>query len=106
MERLRCVVERITYENYENGFCVLRARAKDYADLVTIVGNMAAVNVGSVLLLAGDWRNDKKFGQQFAVTSWEEVLPATVIGIERYLGSGMVKGIDPKFAKRIVHYER
>jgi exodeoxyribonuclease V alpha subunit len=63
---------------------------------------MSAVNVGSVLLLMGEWKIDKKFGRQFLASSYEEVLPATVIGIERYLGGGMIKGIGPKFARRIV----
>ena len=102
MERLRCVVERITYQNEDNGFCVLKVRAKGFNDLVAAVGSMAAVNVGSVLLLCGEWKVDSKFGRQFAVSAWEEKLPATVMGIERYLGSGMIKGIGPKFARRIV----
>lgn len=102
MERLRCVVERITYQNEDNGFCVLKVRAKGFNDLVAAVGSMAAVNVGSVLLLSGEWKVDSKFGRQFAVSAWEEKLPATVMGIERYLGSGMIKGIGPKFARRIV----
>ncbi|GHT01079.1 ATP-dependent RecD-like DNA helicase [Synergistales bacterium] len=103
MERLRCIVERITYSNDINGFCVLRTRVKNYSDLVTVVGNMSNVNVGSVLLLMGEWKIDKKFGQQFLASSYEEVLPATVIGIERYLGGGMIKGIGPKFARKIVN---
>jgi exodeoxyribonuclease V alpha subunit len=102
MERLRCVVERITYTNEDNGFCVLRVRAKGFVDLVTVVGSMAAVNVGAVLLLSGEWKMDGKYGRQFAASAWEEKLPATVMGIERYLGSGMIKGIGPKFARRIV----
>jgi exodeoxyribonuclease V alpha subunit len=64
---------------------------------------MSAVNVGSVLLLTGEWKTDKKFGRQFLASSYEEALPATVIGIERYLGGGMIKGIGPKFARRIVN---
>lgn len=102
MEHLRCVVERITYANEDNGFCVIKVKAKGYPELVTVVGSMAAVNVGSVLLLSGEWRMDAKYGRQFSVTAWEEKLPATVMGIERYLGSGMIKGIGPKFARRIV----
>ena len=102
MEHLRCIVERITYANEENGFCVLKVRVKNYSDLVPVVGNLAAVNVGSVLLLSGEWKTDSKFGRQFSVTTWEEKLPATIMGIERYLGSGMIKGIGPKFAHQIV----
>ena len=101
-ERLRCVVERITYQNAENGYSVIKCAAKGYNDLVTVVGNMAEVHVGSVLSLTGSWRIDSKYGRQFSIESYEETLPATVYGIEKYLGSGLVKGIGPKFAKRIV----
>lgn len=102
MEQLRCVVERITYANEENGFCVLKARVKNYSELVPLVGTIASANVGSVLLVSGEWKVDSKFGRQFTVHEWEEKLPATVMGLERYLGSGMIKGVGPKFAKRIV----
>ena len=102
MERLRCVVERITYQNAENGYTVIKCRAKGYADLVTVVGMMPEVHPGSVLNLTGQWKLDAKYGRQFTAATFEEALPATVYGIEKYLGSGLVKGIGPKFAKRIV----
>ena len=102
MEQLRCVVERITYQNEQNGYTVLRCRAKGFQDLVTVVGNMPDTHVGSVLLLGGSWRVDAKYGRQFSVEHFEETLPATVFGIEKYLGSGMIKGVGPKFAQRIV----
>lgn len=102
MEHLRCVVERITYQNVENGYTVLKCRAKNYSDLVTVVGTMPDAHVGSVLSLEGFWKMDSKYGRQFSVEKWEETLPATVYGIEKYLGSGLVKGVGPKFAKRIV----
>ena len=102
MEYLRCVVERITYQNSQNGYSVIRCRAKGYQDLVTVVGLMPEVHVGSVLHLGGSWRMDAKYGRQFAAETFEETLPATVYGIEKYLGSGLVKGIGPKFAHRIV----
>ena len=95
MEQLRCVVERITYQNEQNGYSVLKCRAGGYQDLVTVVGNMPEVHVGSVLTLGGSWRVDSKYGRQFSVESFEETLPATVYGIEKYLGSGLVKGIGP-----------
>ena len=103
MEQLRCVVERITYQNSLNGFTVLKCAAKGFTDLVTVVGSMPDTNVGSVLLLQGFWKVDSKYGRQFSVETFEEVLPATVLGIEKYLGSGLVKGIGPNFAKRIVN---
>ena len=102
MEHLRCVVERITYQNTENGYTVLKCTAKNYSDLVTVVGNMPDTHGGSVLSLEGFWKMVPKYGRQFCVEKFEETLPATVYGIEKYLGSGLVKGIGPKFAKRIV----
>ncbi len=102
MERLRCVVERITYQNEQNGYSVIKCAAKGYNDLITVVGAMPDVHVGSVLTLTGTWKLDAKYGRQFAIETFEETLPATVYGIEKYLGSGLVKGIGPKFAKRIV----
>lgn len=102
MEHLRCVVERITYRNEENGYSVIKCKAKNYSDLVTVVGAMPDVHVGSVLSLEGVWKVDSKYGRQFLAERWEETLPATVYGIEKYLGSGLVKGVGPKFAKRIV----
>lgn len=102
MERLRCVVERITYQNTENGYTVLKCAVKNYNDLVTVVGIMPDTHVGSVLLLEGMWKMDARYGRQFAVEKFEETLPATVYGIEKYLGSGLIKGVGPKFAKRIV----
>ena len=102
MIKIRCVVERITYQNQENGYSVMKVKVKGYSDLVTLVGNLLDVPVGAVLLCNGDWKMDKRYGQQFACETWEEVMPATVYGIEKYLGSGLVKGIGPKFAHLIV----
>ena len=102
MEHLRCVVERITYQNTENGYTVLKCAVKNYNDLVTVVGTMPDTHVGSVLSLDGFWKMDARYGKQFSVEKFEETLPATVYGIEKYLGSGLIKGVGPKFAKRIV----
>ncbi|MDE7113607.1 MAG: ATP-dependent RecD-like DNA helicase, partial [Acetatifactor sp.] len=102
MIKIRCVVERITYQNPENGYSVLKVRVKGYDDLVPLVGNLVDVNVGSVLLVDGNWKVDAKYGRQFVAESWEETMPATIYGIEKYLGSGLIKGVGPKFAKRIV----
>ena len=99
---LRCVVERITYQNPENGYSVLKVKVKGYNDLVTLVGNLLEVPVGSVLLCRGEWKVDKRYGSQFVAATWEETMPATVYGIEKYLGSGLVKGIGPRFARAIV----
>lgn len=102
MQKLRCVVERITYQNPENGYSVMRVKVKGYDELVTLVGNLLEVPAGSVLLCEGDWKVDKRYGSQFVAQTWEEMMPATLYGIEKYLGSGLVKGIGPKFAQLIV----
>ena len=102
MLRIRCVVERITYQNPDNGYSVLKVAVKGYDDLVTVVGNLLDASVGSVLLIEGNWKVDAKYGRQFCAETWEEVMPATIYGIEKYLGSGLIKGVGPQFAKRIV----
>lgn len=102
MTKLRCVIEHITYQNQENGWSVMKVKVKGYDNLVTLTGSLLDVPVGSVLLVDGDWRVDPKYGQQFVAQSWTEVMPATLYGIEKYLGSGLVKGIGPAYAKAIV----
>ena len=102
MIKIRCVVERITYQNQENGYSVMKVKVKGYSDLITLVGNLLDVPVGAVLLCNGEWKMDKRYGQQFVCETWEEVMPATAYGIEKYLGSGLVKGIGPKYAHLIV----
>ena len=97
MEKIKCTIERITFQNPENGYSVLQATIKGYRDEQTLVGTFHEVTVGAVLTVEGSWRVDKRYGRQFAVESWTEELPATVIGIEKYLGSGLVKGIGPKY---------
>lgn len=102
MIKIRCVVERITYQNPDNGYSVLKCAVKNYNEPVTVVGNLLDANVGSVLLIDGNWKVDAKYGRQFAAENWEETMPATVFGIEKYLGSGLIKGVGPKFANKIV----
>lgn len=104
MEYLSGIVERITYQNEENGFCVIKIRSKGYTDLVTVVGNLAAVNVGAIIRLKGEWKMDSKYGRQFAAQDYRETIPATIAGIEKYLGSGLIKGIGPVYAKKIVQH--
>ncbi|MCL2538769.1 MAG: ATP-dependent RecD-like DNA helicase [Oscillospiraceae bacterium] len=102
MDNLRGVVERVTYVNEEKGYSVIKAACKGYAGLVTLVGNMASVSVGAVVTVSGEWTLNSKYGRQFNVSSWEESVPASIYGIEKYLGSGLIKGVGPKFAKLIV----
>ena len=80
----------------------MKVKVKGYDNLVTLTGSLLDVPVGSVLLVDGDWRVDPKYGQQFVAQSWTEVMPATLYGIEKYLGSGLVKGIGPAYARAIV----
>ena len=102
MTTLRAIVERITFQSPETGYSVLKCRAKGYSDLIPVIGNLADCTVGSVLLLNGSWRVDPKYGRQFQAESWEETLPATVYGMEKYLGSGLIKGVGSIYAKKIV----
>ena len=101
MAELRCVVERITYQNPDNGYTVMKVKANDNSH-ATIVGNLLDVPVGSELLCKGNWKTDPRYGRQFSVQSWEELLPSTLEGIERYLGSGLIRGIGPGYARMIV----
>lgn len=102
MDTLSGILERIVYENPENGYTVGRFSARGHPELVTIVGNLASVNAGESLLLSGEWANNPKYGQQFQIDRYETIQPANVLGIRKYLGSGMIKGIGPKMATRIV----
>ena len=104
MERIKCTIDHITYQNQENGYAVLQAIVKGFRDKQTLVGTFHEVKVGAVLTVDGDWKVDKRYGRQFAAQSWSEELPATIVGIEKYLGSRLVKGIGPKFAKLIVSH--
>ena len=102
MNRIRCVVERITFQSPDTGYSVLKVSVKGYQELVTVVGNLADAVVGSVLLIEGEWTNNPKYGTQFSAQKWEETVPATVYGIEKYLGSGLIKGVGAVYAKKIV----
>ena len=95
-------LEKITYVNEENGYTIAKIKVKGHRELVTIAGNLFSVNPGEVLKLKGIWYNHPKYGEQIKVTSYESVIPATAKGIERYLGSGLIKGIGPVMAKRLV----
>ena len=93
-------IERITFTNEENGYTIAKIRIKGKKDLITIVGTMFSVSPGEILRIKGFWDNHPKYGEQLKVTNYETLLPATSKGIERYLGSGMIKGIGPVMALR------
>ena len=110
MDTLSGSVERITFYNPENGYTVLRLRPEhsrtpglSHEGLVTVTGNLPEVTPGEFLRLGGSWTNHPKHGLQFQVEVCEQVVPATLAGIRRYLGSGLVKGIGPQLAERIVN---
>ncbi len=99
---IKAQIERITFHNEENGYTVAKVRLQGRSDLATVVGNLLSVNAGEVLLLKGQWQSHTKYGEQFRISSYQSVIPATVKGIEKYLGSGLIKGIGPVMAKRLV----
>ncbi len=102
METLNGILERIVFENPDTGYTIGRFSARGHPELVTIVGNLASVNAGESLLLNGEWVNNPKYGRQFQIERSETIQPANVVGIRKYLGSGLIKGIGPKMAARIV----
>ncbi len=101
-EELTGQVDRVTYTNQENGFSVLRLRVAGRRDPVTVVGTFVSVNPGESLRLEGRWGHHPRHGEQFQVERYETLTPATADGIEKYLGSGLIKGIGPVTARRIV----
>ncbi|HUJ69868.1 MAG TPA: helix-hairpin-helix domain-containing protein, partial [Syntrophorhabdales bacterium] len=102
MVEIKGQIERVTYFNEENGYVVARLKAEGHVDLVTIVGTVPGLNPGEVLTLKGEWQSHPRYGKQFKIASCETTIPATITGIERYLSSGMIKGIGPMMAKRLV----
>ncbi len=101
-ETLRGVIERITFHNEENGYTIAQLTPDGQSYTVTVVGNMLGVNVGEAVELKGAWMAHPQYGRQFKAESVRTVLPATIAGLEKYLGSGLLKGIGPVTAKRIV----
>jgi exodeoxyribonuclease V alpha subunit len=95
-------IERITYTNEENGFTIAKVKVYGQRDLVTVVGNLMSPTPGEILNMQGEWVNHPKFGEQFKVVEYRTSVPATVYGIRKYLGSGLIKGLGPVMAGRIV----
>ena len=102
MAELKGQIEKVTYYNDENGYTVARLKAEGRPGLVTVVGSLPGLGPGEILRLKGEWQTHSKYGEQFKIESYESVVPATLSGIERYLSSGMIKGIGPVMAKRLV----
>jgi exodeoxyribonuclease V alpha subunit len=101
-EVLAGLVERVTYHNAENGFCVLRAKARGHRDVVTVVGHAATIAAGEWITASGEWVNDRTHGQQFKARFLRTSLPDSADGIEKYLSSGMIRGVGPVYAKKLV----
>ena len=102
LQDLEGTLERLTYQNEENGYTVARLVPKGKGVEVTIVGSLAGVNIGALLRLRGRWITHPQYGKQFEIQSYSVQLPATVEGIRKYLGSGLIKGIGPVTAGRVV----
>src|ERR1700737_2330066 len=94
-EVLAGLVERVTYHNSENGFCVLRAKVRGHRDVVTVVGHAAAIAAGEWITASGEWVNDRTHGQQFKARFLRTSAPTSADGIEKYLSSGMIRGVGP-----------
>jgi exodeoxyribonuclease V alpha subunit len=101
-EHLTGAVERVTFHSEASGFCVLRVKVRGHRDLVTVVGMAPTITPGEYIESDGWWVTDRTHGLQFKTHSLRVVPPSTLEGIEKYLGSGMVKGIGPHFARKLV----
>ncbi len=101
-EVLAGLVERVTFHNADSGFCVLRVKARGHRDLVTVVGHAATISPGEWITASGEWTNDRSHGQQFRARFLRASEPTSIEGMEKYLGSGMIRGIGPVYAKKLV----
>jgi exodeoxyribonuclease V alpha subunit len=101
-EVLAGLVERVTFHNAENGFCVLRIKARGHRELVTIVGHAAIISAGEWITASGEWINDRSHGQQFKARFMRTSAPTSIAGIEKYFSSGMIRGIGPVYAKKMI----
>jgi exodeoxyribonuclease V alpha subunit len=101
-EVLAGLVERVTFHNAENGFCVLRTKARGHRELVTVVGHAAVISAGEWITASGEWINDRAHGQQFKARFMRTSAPTSIDGIEKYLSSGMIRGIGPVYAKKMI----
>src|SRR5436190_19870397 len=96
------LVERVTYHNVENGFCVLRAKMRGHRDVVTVVGHAATIAAGEWITASGEWVNDRTHGQQFKARFLRTSPPTSADGIAKYLSYGMIRGYVPSYAKQLL----
>lgn len=101
-EKLSGVVERITFHNLDNGYCVLKVQARGHRELITVIGHTSQLVAGEFFEATGEWVTDRNHGPQFKADELRTTPPHTISGIAKYLGSGLVKGIGPKYAQKIV----
>ena len=104
LSTLTGVIERITFHSEESGYTVARLNTGNVKQLITVVGSFANIQAGQTLQLQGTWTEHPQYGSQFQVVKYQETKPATLTGIEKYLGSGLIKGVGPVTAKRIVKH--
>ncbi|MBQ3456575.1 MAG: ATP-dependent RecD-like DNA helicase [Synergistaceae bacterium] len=104
MDKIQCTIEQITYRDESNGYSVVRCNSSAYSDSFTAVGIMPYVHIGSVFILYGSWKLHPKYGWQFSFQQCIETMPATILGLKNYLASGLIKGIGPVYASKIVDY--
>jgi exodeoxyribonuclease V alpha subunit len=102
LEVLSGSIERVTFHSEDSGFCVLRVKVRGQQELVTVTGSAASISVGEFVECEGYWFNDKNYGLQFKSQRLSVIAPSTIEGMEKYLGSGMIKGIGPHFAKKLI----
>lgn len=96
------MVERVTFHSAKNGFCVLQVKARGHRDLVTVLGPAATITAGDWITVSGEWVNDRTSGQQFKARFMRTSTPTSLEGIEKYLASGVIRGIGPIYAKKMV----
>jgi exodeoxyribonuclease V alpha subunit len=101
-EVLAGLVERVTFHNADNGFCVLRAKARGHRDVVTVIGHAATIAAGEWITASGEWVNDRIHGQQFKARFLRISPPTSAEGIQKYLSSGMIRGVGPVYATKLV----
>jgi len=96
------LVERVTFHSPDSGFCVLRVAARGHREFVPVIGHAAVIAAGEWVTASGEWINDRVHGQQFKARFLRTSAPTSIDGIEKYLGSGMIRGIGPVYAKKLV----
>ncbi len=101
-ECLSGTIERVWHDDPDSGFCIIRVKVQDHRELITVLGYAASVSAGEFIQASGHWEHHRDYGRQFKATDLKAMPPTTVEGIEKYLGSGLIKGVGPGTAKKLV----